>query len=171
MMARLNGELHRKALRLFVAIVLVHWLEHIAQAIQIWVLGWDPSIAGGVLGMFFPTLVAQEGLHYAFALFMLVGLFALRPAFAGSARIWWTVALAIQFWHHIEHVLLFAQAIAHENLFGRAVPTSIAQLIIPRVELHQFYTAVVTVPILIGAYLHMNRAGRAATTCDCASGG
>lgn len=40
---------------------------------------------------------------------------------------WWTVALVIQFWHHIEHALLIGQVIFQHNLFHSPVPVSILQ--------------------------------------------
>jgi len=75
--------------------------------------------------------------------------------FAGRARTWWTVALVIQFWHHIEHLLLIGQATFHHNLFGKPVPCSILQLVVPRVELHLFYNSIVFIPMVIGMYYHM----------------
>jgi len=39
----------------------------------------------------------------------------------------WTVALVIQFWHHIEHLLLITQATLHQNLGHRPVPMSMLQ--------------------------------------------
>ena len=94
-------------------------------------------------------------LHYGYALVMLVGIWLLLPGFVGTSRKWWTAALAIQFWHHIEHGILQAQALAGQNLFNSPVPTSIAQLWIPRVELHLIYNSLVFVPMVIGMYYHM----------------
>lgn len=36
-------------------VVTAHWVEHLAQAIQIWGLGWARPEAGGVLGLFLPV--------------------------------------------------------------------------------------------------------------------
>jgi hypothetical protein len=44
------------------------------------------------------------------------------------------LAFWIQFWHHIEHGLLQAQALFQHNLFGSPVPMSIA---LPGEEAHQ----------------------------------
>ncbi|MEV8513838.1 hypothetical protein [Dactylosporangium sp. NPDC051484] len=154
------------------AIVLAHWAEHIAQAYQIWVLGWPRPKARGVLGEFFPWLVSSEWMHYGYALIMLVGLFLLRPGFVGRGRVWWTVALAIQFWHHIEHLLLLLQAQTGHFLWGKAVPTSVLQLVYPRVELHLFYNSIVFIPMVIAVYLHLrpNRVELDQTACSCVSG-
>ena len=138
--SKLNAEGHKRALQLFMIVVLAHWAEHLAQAVQIYVLGWPRPQAGGVLGLFFPWLVSSEVLHYGYALVMLIGIWMLRPGFTGLSRKWWTVALVIQFWHHIEHLLLQAQALAHHNLLGSPVPVSFLQMVFPksRVEIHLF---------------------------------
>jgi hypothetical protein len=167
---RINGPRHELALQVFMGIVLAHWAEHLLQTFQIYALGWPVPEARGALGYFFPFLVSSELLHYAYALVMLVGLWILRPGFTGAEdRRWWTIALAIQFFHHIEHFLLQAQVIAGQNLLDRPVPTSIAQLWVPRVELHLFYNTIVFVPMVVAMYRHMfPPADAARATCTCA---
>lgn len=156
LVARLNGPGHELALRTFMVIVLAHWSEHLLQAYQIYALGWPVPEARGALGMFFPWLIKSEVLHYGYALVMLVGLWLLRPGFTGTRdRQWWTIALAIQFFHHFEHLLLQIQALTAHNFFGRPVPTSLVQLWVPRVELHLFYNAIVFIPMVIAMYYHM----------------
>lgn len=152
---KLNGRWHKPALQFFMIVVLGHWAEHLAQAVQIWVLGWPVAEARGVLGIWYPWLIKSEVLHYLYALVMLIGLWTLRKGFSGLSRKWWTIALGIQFWHHIEHALLITQALSGHNLFGSPVPTSIIQLVIPRVELHLFYNTIVFIPMVIGMYYHM----------------
>ncbi|HEX5068904.1 MAG TPA: hypothetical protein VFV78_01710 [Vicinamibacterales bacterium] len=165
----LNGPRHETAMRIFMFIVLAHWGEHLLQGLQIYVLGWPVPEARGALGYFFPALISSEALHYGYALVMLIGLWALRPGFTETDdRRWWTVALGIQFFHHFEHFLLLAQRVAGYNLLDRPVPTSIAQLWIPRVELHLFYNTIVFLPMVVAMYFHMfppARAGRPACTC------
>jgi hypothetical protein len=167
--AAINGRFHRVALNAFMAIVLAHWAEHVVQAYQVWVLDRPRPAARGVLGQIFPWLVTSEWLHYGYAIVMLVGLFLLRPGFVGRARIWWTVALVIQFWHHIEHLLLLIQAQTHTFFFGGTVPTSVAQVIVPRVELHLFYNSIVFIPMVVAVYLHLrpNERELKATSCGC----
>ncbi|GAA2687132.1 MULTISPECIES: hypothetical protein [Actinoplanes] len=165
----LNRTGHRVALNVFLVVTLAHWAEHLVQAYQIWVLGWARPQARGVLGQFYPWLVKSEWMHYGYAAVMLAGLFLLRPAFTGRARTWWTVALAIQFWHHIEHFLLLWQAQTGHNFFGKPVPTSLLQVLYPRVELHLFYNSIVFIPMIIGMYLHLrpNRRELEDAPCDC----
>jgi hypothetical protein len=166
----LNGAGHKRMLLIFMFIVIAHLAEHVAQAYQIYGMGMHRQHALGALGMVFPWLVSSEWLHYGYALVMLIGLAVLRPAFVGTARVWWTIALAIQVWHHFEHLLLLGQAITKTNLFGATAPTSILQLIVPRVELHLFYNSVVFVPMIIGVFYHMYPPAKEvlASTCSCA---
>lgn len=166
---RLNTVWHRLALQGFMVIVLFHWIEHLVQAYQVWVLHWPRAVSMGLLGMYYPWLMRTEVLHYGFALVMLVGLWALRRGFTGRSHTWWMIAFWIQFWHHFEHALLFYQALTHHYFFGGAVPTSIGQIWFPRIELHLFYNAIVFTPMVIGMYYHMyppaSETARIACTC------
>ncbi|KYC43739.1 hypothetical protein WA1_00820 [Scytonema hofmannii PCC 7110] len=150
----LNGRWHRRAMQVFMLVILAHLLEHFFQAYQVYVMGWSRPDALGALGFIYPWLVRSEWLHYGHALFMLVGLAVLRPAIVGEARNWWNIAFVLQFWHHFEHALLLGQVLIHKNLFDSSVPTSVLQLWIPRLEVHLFYNTVVLIPMLIALYYH-----------------
>ncbi len=154
-MEKINGPYHKQALWIYTAIVLAHWSEHLAQATQIYVLGWPIPELRGVLGVWYPWVIKSEALHYGYALIMLIAFWILRKGFVGQSYKWWMIAFGIQFWHHIEHALLQGQAILQHNLFGSPVPISILQLVIPRVELHLFYNTVVFVPMVIAMFYHM----------------
>ena len=166
----LNTKYHKAALYVFAFVVIAHWAEHIVQAYQIWVLGWSRPQAGGVLGLWFPWLVTSEWLHYGFAIFMMVAFVILRHGFVGRARTWWNVAMWIQVWHHFEHLLLLLQAITGAYLMSNPQPTSIAQLVFPRVELHLFYNAIVFVPMVVAMVLHVRPRAheREQMQCSCA---
>jgi hypothetical protein len=148
---------HAVGLGVFMVVVVAHWAEHVAQAIQIWGLGWPRPQAKGLLGLAYPWLVTSEWMHYGYALLMLVGLVVLRGGFTGPARTWWSLALGIQIWHHFEHLLLLVQVLTHRLFFGASVPTSVLQVFFPRVELHLFYNTVVTVPMIVAVVLHQRR--------------
>jgi len=155
----------RSQLAIFLAIVLAHWVEHLMQAFEIYALGMAVPDARGGLGLAWPWLVTSEAMHYGYAIVMLVGLIYLRRHFEGPARTWWNIAIGLQIWHHLEHLLLIGQATFAHPLFGAAKPTSIVQLVIPRVELHLFYNAVVFTPMVIAMYLRWRQSrprGRAA---------
>ena len=151
-------------------IVLFHWAEHIVQAYQAFVLHWPRPMAMGFLGMYFPWLMKTEVLHYGFAVIMLFGLWVLRRGFVGRSHTWWMIAFWIQFWHHIEHFLLFYQANTHHYFFGGSVPTSIGQIWIPRIELHLIYNTLVFIPMVVAMYYHVFPPARDAVkmVCTCA---
>lgn len=167
---KLNTRWHERALQMFMLVVLAHWGEHLVQAWQVYVLRWPRPMANGILGLWYPWLIKSEVLHYSYALVMLIGIWVLRKGFTGVAHKWWTVSLVIQFWHHIEHLLLIGQYVFHHNLFGKPVPCSVLQLFFPRVELHLFYNSIVFIPMVIGMYYHMfppaGEQQHAACTCS-----
>lgn len=166
----LNVDRHQLSLRLYLVIVIAHWAEHIVQGAQIYVLDWPLEQARGLLGMPFPWLVTSEWMHYGYALIMLIGLFLLLPGFTGRSRTWWMASLLIQVWHHFEHLLLLVQAMSGVNIAGKDSPTSLIELLIPRVELHLLYNTIVFVPMVVAMYLHTrpNERDRRAMLCSCA---
>jgi len=165
----LNGSWHKRATQAFLIVVIAHWMEHLFQAAEIFVLGWPRKQALGALGLVFPELVSSEWMHYAYAGIMLIGLVLLRPAFLGRSRLWWNLALVLQIWHHFEHLLLLGQATFHQNLFDAKVPTSLLQLAFPRVELHLFYNVVVFIPMVIAMWYHRHppQGERHPPICSC----
>jgi hypothetical protein len=168
---RLNSSWHERGLQAFMVVVLAHWSEHLTQAVQIYALHWPVPEARGVLGLWFPWLIKSETLHYGYALVMLAGLWIFRKGFTGALdHRFWMIAFWIQFWHHIEHAILQTQFIVGHNLFGRPVPTSIAQLWFPRVELHLFYNTIVFIPMVIAMYYHMfpTKQDASQQQCSCA---
>ena len=169
LIGKLNGEHHRAAVNVFMLIVIAHWGEHIIQSIQIWGLGWERKESLARRGLWFPWLVSSEVLHYGYAFVMLIGLWVLRHGFVGRARRWWMASFWIQAWHHLEHFLLIGQAVLGATLLGNAAPTSIVQLVVPRVELHLFYNVVVFLPMIVAVYLHLrpNPAERQLMSCSC----
>jgi hypothetical protein len=165
---KISGPWHERALQFFMVIVLAHWAEHFAQAYQIFVMGWPRPKANGVIGLWYPWLIKSETMHYGYALVMLIGLWVLRKGFTGRSYTWWMVAFWIQFWHHIEHLLLITQATFHHNLMGKPVPFSVLQFFFPRVELHLFYNSIVFIPMVIAVYYHMlPPEGEAPAACSC----
>lgn len=167
-----NGRNHSLYLKIFSAVLTLHLLEHIFQAFQFFVLNWSRQESLGFLGLWFPWLIRSEGLHYFHALFMLIGLFLLKPAVTNqTARIWWNICIVLAFLHHLEHFLLLEQAITKTYLFvgtlpippGKlGVPISLGQVFFPklgleifrqRIELHLFYNLVVMFPMMISLKL------------------
>jgi hypothetical protein len=165
----LNTRWHERALWVYMAIVIFHWIEHIAQAYQIWVLEMARPESLGALGLAFPFLVKSELMHFGYAVFMLIGLVVLRHGFVGTERTWWNAALLIQGWHLFEHSLLQLQALLGTNFFGAPVPTSIFQLWVPRPELHLFYNAAVFIPMIVAMWLHTRPRRAPELQCTCAT--
>jgi len=154
----MNTKRHSYWLVVFSFVMIGHWAEHIAQIWQIHVQGIPPHCAFGMLGKYWPALVTTEWMHFGYAVLTMAGLVFLKYGFSGTARTWWVIAYWIQVWHLFEHILLFGQAQLHHNLFGKAVPTSVFQLVFSRPELHLFYNSIVTIPMVIAMiYLWRNQ--------------
>lgn len=164
----LNGKYHSLYLKTFNAILLSHLAEHIFQTFQLYVLHWPRPQCLGLLGLIWPHLIHSEWLHYGHALFMLLGLFLLKPAITNKkARLWINITIALAFLHHLEHFLLLEQAITHKYLFVGTLPTppgklgvpiSFGQILFPklgieifkqRIELHLFYNLLTLLPFMI----------------------
>lgn len=141
-------------LMLFAGLMFAHWLEHIVQAYQVYVMGFERHHALGLLGQIYPWLIHSEWLHFGFAVLTLAGLLLLLPAFSGAGRVWWNTALVVGIWHVFEHTLLFIQAQRGVFFFGAKEPTSVLQLVFPRIELHLFYNSVVAIPIVMAMLLY-----------------
>lgn len=139
---------------LFNLLVILHFSEHVAQMIQVYILHWDRSRALGILGMYYPYLIKSEFLHYGHALIMVVGLFMLKYSIVGEARKYWDIAYWLAFYHHIEHVQLLVQAILRSNWFGSSSPVTLVQYLLgaQRIELHFFYNLMVLIPMIIALY-------------------
>jgi hypothetical protein len=166
---KLNGPWHKGANLVLIGIVLGHWVEHLMQAFQVYGLKQPPLHAHGAIGFLSPWLVTSEWLHFAYVVGILAGLALLQQGFTGRSRVWWNAALAIQGWHAVEHSLLLAQAMLGHNLFGAAAPTSLAQLVIPRLELHLFYNGIGLIPMVMGFWSHLRPpAGERRAFCRCA---
>lgn len=151
-------------MKIFGALMIAHWLEHLFQAYQVYVMHMDRACALGMLGMKYPWLIRTESLHFGFALFTFVGIIYAGWHYFESkfATKMWALGLVTAAWHLFEHVLLFSQAVSHSYLFGRSQPISIIQLIVPRIELHLFYNSIITFFILfalVEEYLYRKYTG------------
>jgi hypothetical protein len=166
---KLNGRWHERALWVYLSIVILHWIEHLFQAAQIWILEVPRPDALGALGYLFPVLVTSEVMHFAYALVMFAGLVLLLPGFHGSSRNWWLASTIIQGWHLVEHTTLQIQALVGSNLFDSPVPTSFLQPFIPRPELHLVYNLIVFIPMIVAMWLHTRPEQDTINECTCAA--
>lgn len=157
---RLNGEWHQRALWLYLVVVLGHFSEHLVQVYQVFVMGWLPKEAGGILGLWLPWLAESEILHIAYNGSMFIGILLLAKGMQGSARAFWKWALIFQTWHFFEHVILMYQYITKNFWFGGTVQTSVGQIWFPRVELHFMYNLIVFIPLSIAVFLYFRQSNK-----------
>lgn len=148
---------HAAKVWLYMVIVFGHFSEHAIQIYQIYGMGWIPSEAGGILGLWFPGLAEAEVLHFAYNSFQLAGLLLLLAGITGYARGWWKVAIVAQSWHFFEHLLLQVQWLTGIYLFGASQQMGIGQLVLPRAELHFLYNLIVFVPTIIATMLYFTK--------------
>lgn len=133
-------------MKIFMALIALHWVEHLFQAYQVYVMHMNRACALGFLGMRYPWLIRTEILHFGFAMLTMLGMFYVgRKYFASDDAVKaWAIGFIWSIWHMIEHTLLFFQSVSGHYLFGHSAPTSIIQLLIPRIELHLFYNSIIT---------------------------
>jgi hypothetical protein len=156
LMQRLNGMYHAPALWFYMLVIVAHWLEHVLQIYQIYGLGWAPEKAGGILGVIYPQLIESETLHFVYDFIQWAGIIILAPGFRGPrARLFWNIAMVVQTWHYIEHVLLMGQYLTGYYLFGAPHQISVLQLWFPRAELHFAYNLLVFVPMVIAVHYYL----------------
>jgi hypothetical protein len=151
---RLQGRQYQVALYFYMALVAGHFIEHIIQLIQLYVLHMPRAMSMGVLGLYLPGLMRSEVLHLSYNLMQLLGLLLLAHGIYGQARQWWNVAIVLQCWHFFEHALLQGQWVYGRYLFGAPKQTSIGELFLPRIELHFLYVTLVVVPTAMALYHH-----------------
>jgi len=142
-------------------VVASHLAEHVVQMVQLHALGRSVREAGGVLGLWLPELNRSEILHTAYNSVQLTGLILLLPTFKGAPRRWWTLALVLQGWHWLEHVLLQVQYLTGYFVFNAMKQTSLLELFFPRSELHFAYNLAVFIPIVVAVELHCRNRIRA----------
>lgn len=153
----LNYRYHAPALWIFMLIIVAHWMEHVLQIYQIYVLGWSPDKAGGILGVIYPSLIESETLHFVYDFIQWAGIIVLRPGFRARVRAftYWTAAMVVQTWHFIEHCLLMGQYLTGYYLFGAPYQISIGQIWFPRAELHFAYNLFTFVPMAIAVHFYL----------------
>ncbi|MEZ4606252.1 MAG: hypothetical protein R2865_05465, partial [Deinococcales bacterium] len=146
---------HRLALYLYLALVAGHFSEHLLQLVQVYWLGWSPRLAGGLLGLYFPSLAASEVLHMTYNSLQLTGLIILLPGFKGLARRLWLIALVFQSWHFIEHAFLQIQYLTGHYFLGAIKQMSFLEIFFPRLELHFVYNLLVFVPTILASLIYL----------------
>ncbi len=138
----------------------LHFIEHIAQIVEVDVVGWPRSLSAGIIGQ-----LNAEYVHFSFDTGLLIGTIILLFRFKKNIGLWITLLIAI--WHTAEHwYITYFYAFdyanydpnnptglhAHEGLLARGGllwPNSP----FPRIELHFIYNLLFTVPFVWGFIL------------------
>jgi hypothetical protein len=133
-----------------------HFLEHVAQMIQIHILSLSGPDARGIFGT-----LDIEWVHFVWNMWVLLAVVVLLFRYPANKWLWLTAVLST--WHAIEHAYIFSVYIS-TGLSG--TPGLLAQggalfggLPLTRPDLHFVYNLIETVP-LITAFLQQAHAER-----------
>jgi hypothetical protein len=132
-----------------------HLLEHVAQMIQIHILGLSGPAARGVVGQ-----LDIEWVHVIWNAWVLVALVILVPRFPGN---WWLIGVTLfAGWHLLEHTVMIATYL-RTGVVGSPGFLSAGGLIggglpIARPDLHFLYNLAETIPLLIGWKVALEKA-------------
>ena len=136
-------------LSLFYAAVVTqggHCLEHVAQMIQIHVLGLDGANARGIFGV-----LDIEVVHFLWNSWVIVAVGLLVTRFPDNPWLWLTAVLAG--WHEIEHAWIFS---VYLTTGVSGTPGLLSQggallggLPISRPDLHFLYNVIESIPLVV----------------------
>ncbi len=124
-----------------------HLFEHVAQMIQIHVLGLSGPAARGIVGQ-----LDIEWVHLIWNAWVLVALLILVRHFRSN---WWLIGVAVfAGWHLIEHIVMIATylrtGVAGSPGLLSAGGLIVGGLPIARPDLHFIYNLGETIPLLVG---------------------
>lgn len=142
-----------KMYKIFISIVIIHFIEHLTQLYQLYILQWARPECLGLISLRYPWLMRSEWLHYSFALYMVIGLTYF--GYKANNKKWWRTSLVLQHYHYIEHLILLSQALIGIPMIERI---SLGSFIMPRLELHFFYNLMVLIPMLLGVMTNDKKA-------------
>jgi hypothetical protein len=147
---------HYQWLALFAVLVITqtgHLFEHVAQMVQIHILGLPAAQAHGIIGA-----LDVEWVHFLWNGWVLVGVVLLLDRYRANRWLWAT--LVITAWHTFEHIVILGAylmtgkagapgLLAQGGLIGGGLP-------ITRPDLHFLYNLVETLPLWI-AFVYQAR--------------
>ena len=131
-----------------------HFLEHVAQMVQIHVLGLTGADARGILGT-----LDIEWVHFVWNTWVLVAVVVLLLHYRTNCWLWLTALFST--WHAIEHAYIFSVYIT-TGLSG--TPGLLAQggailggLPLSRPDLHFIYNLIETIPLILAFLRQVQR--------------
>lgn len=133
-------------IRVFKIVLLSHLLEHILQIVEIYVLNIPRTYAMGLIGIVFPFLMKNEGLHLGFAVYQVIGSIYIKEKYRIKSKLW-EYGIYLSIFHLTEHISLFILA----NYMGISSPKTLIQeyFNIGRAELHLLYNLISASPLLM----------------------
>ena len=148
---------HYQWLSLFYVLVVTqvgHFLEHVAQMVQIHLLGLTGLNARGVFGA-----LDLEWVHFMWNTWVIVVVLVLVRHFRGNAWLWGTAVLSG--WHEIEHIVIMWAYLSSGNV---GTPGLLAQgglldggIPLSRPDLHFLYNLAETIPLIAAFIYQLNR--------------
>jgi hypothetical protein len=131
-----------------------HLLEHVAQVVQIHVLGLTGPDARGIFGT-----LDIESVHFVWNTWVLVAVVVLLLHYRSNRRLWLTTLFST--WHAIEHAYIFSMYLT-TGLSG--TPGLLAQggailggLPLSRPDLHFIYNLIETIPLILAFLQQVQR--------------
>lgn len=147
---------HYAWLALFYVLVVTqagHVLEHVAQMVQIHLLGLHGAEARGVFGA-----LDTEWVHVVWNTWVLAAVVALLVRFRGNPWLWLTLVVAG--WHEVEHLVIMLVYLGSGVAGTPGLLSSGGALFggvpLPRPDLHFLYNLIETTPLVI-AFVHQLR--------------
>jgi hypothetical protein len=132
----------------------LHLFEHVAQMIQIHILGLSGPAARGIVGQ-----LDIEWVHFTWNTWVLVALLVLIPRL--HANVWLVAAVLLAAWHLTEHAVIMATYL-RSGVAGTpgllAAGGLLGGLPLARPDLHFLYNLAETVPLLLGWRVELRRA-------------
>ena len=131
-----------------------HFLEHVAQLVQIHVFGFQGAAARGIFGT-----LDVEWVHFIWNTWVLLMVLVLLVRFRANRWLWLTLLLSG--WHEVEHTFIFSVylttgvsgtpgLLSHGGAIAGGLSVS-------RPDLHFFYNLIETVPLVVGFLSQVQR--------------
>ena len=144
-----------------------HFLEHVAQMIQIHLLGLSGADARGIFGA-----LDIESVHFVWNTWLLVAVFVLLVRFSANRWLWLTALIGG--WHELEHLYIFSVYVS-TGTSGTPGLLSLGGALggglpINRPDLHFIYNLVETLPLIVAFLRQAQRPATLPTSARSSAG-